>query len=775
MSVQATINGVTYNLPSKGDVDWPELTRYLIALGTASDSASSGNLVTPVYNVKTYGATGDGVTDDTASINTALSALALTGTRGGSLYFPAGTYKFTSRLQIGVSASQKNVKITGDGLSSILKPTGSFGTNPCVEFRNCDYWEISDVQIDGSARSGTGDLVLIDGCSHGLCARATLSSATRYGINVTRVSGSGASQFNAVYNNSFASNSSGNTNQATGANFNVIVDTSGGAPGRDYINVKDYGAKGDGTTDDTTAIQAAIAAMWTSGNGRQLYFPKGTYIVSAKLDLSGKQGFRLVGDGPYATKLKWAGAAGLDFIYAMGSQVWSVEHLSLWGLASARPSSMIRSRMESGYVFAATNIKFVDVHIDSDSVDGYDYGIRFDTDSSGNNSEVSYIGVAVAKAKEACFRLEGSQAKGHIFYNCFASESKRGVWTYDPGSGIGAPSFNWHGGTMGNMTVAAFQKDYPTGEPAIIDGVDSEHCYRFFDSGNTASTQSDNVIIRNIRGSCDDTSPAPSYADWIRYQGVGPLIIDNCQINGGVAGIPRVKVYSGGIVKLRFTGNVLGSTDACSVSAVDQSALTYPADIDWGGGNLYRDSAGTGFTQRWEQLDILPNTPTKIGVNRAAGHLKSGTIMLGFGYTAWTAAALTETINALTLPKGTRIKSMYLYIPTAFDRAGAPTITIKVGSSSGGAEFLASATVSSGAPVFKGNAAAHLGANLDQTGAGGYQQGGYVESFTATSSVYVTLTSSAGNLGTGSATSLTAGVGFIIIEAEMLPRWQVSL
>jgi hypothetical protein len=313
MSVQATINGVTYNLPSKGDVDWPELTRYLIALGTASDSASSGNLVTPVYNVKTYGATGDGVTDDTASINTALSALALTGTRGGSLYFPAGTYKFTSRLQIGVSASQKNVKITGDGLSSILKPTGSFGTNPCVEFRNCDYWEISDVQIDGSARSGTGDLVLIDGCSHGLCARATLSSATRYGINVTRVSGSGASQFNAVYNNSFASNSSGNTNQATGANFNVIVDTSGGAPGRDYINVKDYGAKGDGTTDDTTAIQAAIAAMWTSGNGRQLYFPKGTYIVSAKLDLSGKQGFRLVGDGPYATKLKWAGCRGAGF------------------------------------------------------------------------------------------------------------------------------------------------------------------------------------------------------------------------------------------------------------------------------------------------------------------------------------------------------------------------------------------------------------------------------------------------------------------------------
>src|SRR4051812_2102159 len=40
-------------------------------------------------NVKTFGATGDGVTDDTAAIQTAIdSVLSLTG---GSLFFPAGT------------------------------------------------------------------------------------------------------------------------------------------------------------------------------------------------------------------------------------------------------------------------------------------------------------------------------------------------------------------------------------------------------------------------------------------------------------------------------------------------------------------------------------------------------------------------------------------------------------------------------------------------------------------------------------------------------------
>ena len=42
------------------------------------------------------------------------------------------------------------------------------------------------------------------------------------------------------------------------------------------INVKDYGAKGDGVTDDTAAIQKAI----DNNLGKTIFFPHGTYIVS---------------------------------------------------------------------------------------------------------------------------------------------------------------------------------------------------------------------------------------------------------------------------------------------------------------------------------------------------------------------------------------------------------------------------------------------------------------------------------------------------------------
>ncbi|KAJ3560072.1 hypothetical protein NP233_g11075 [Leucocoprinus birnbaumii] len=58
-----------------------------------------------------------------------------------------------------------------------------------------------------------------------------------------------------------------------------------------FRNVKDFGARGDGVTDDTAAINAAIQAGSRCGQGcgsstvtpAIVYFPKGTYLVSAPI------------------------------------------------------------------------------------------------------------------------------------------------------------------------------------------------------------------------------------------------------------------------------------------------------------------------------------------------------------------------------------------------------------------------------------------------------------------------------------------------------------
>lgn len=49
------------------------------------------------------------------------------------------------------------------------------------------------------------------------------------------------------------------------------------------VNVQDFGAVGDGTTDDTAAIQAAF----TEGSGKRVYVPKssGSYVISSTLNL----------------------------------------------------------------------------------------------------------------------------------------------------------------------------------------------------------------------------------------------------------------------------------------------------------------------------------------------------------------------------------------------------------------------------------------------------------------------------------------------------------
>ncbi len=69
----------------------------------------------------------------------------------------------------------------------------------------------------------------------------------------------------------------------------------------DVLNVKDFGAVGDGITDDVVAVQATIAYAVAAGGGH-VFFPRGTYNIS--IPLLTYQNITLLGEGSDVSIIK---------------------------------------------------------------------------------------------------------------------------------------------------------------------------------------------------------------------------------------------------------------------------------------------------------------------------------------------------------------------------------------------------------------------------------------------------------------------------------------
>jgi hypothetical protein len=163
---------------------------------------------------------------------------------------------------------------------------------------------------------GNQSPVVVNGitCYVGTDDGGTANTSPQYGV---RIGGARDVQIDNAYLHGLAAGlyDEGNNTRVTlgmvtsvaGNNYaedRVVIDASDAALG--WHNVKAFGARGDGVSDDTAAIQAAVNQA--AADKTTVYFPTGTFLVSTPVILPAGEGYALVGSG-WGARVKLKGSS----------------------------------------------------------------------------------------------------------------------------------------------------------------------------------------------------------------------------------------------------------------------------------------------------------------------------------------------------------------------------------------------------------------------------------------------------------------------------------
>jgi len=147
-------------------------------------------------------------------------------------------------------------------------------------------------QIDGSVgivSTATTPYIVGNSASIGTVYYGSIGANSPVGVLVNNATIATFSSSGLTMNGGAISVSTNANIRTTKSNLNLLV------------NVKDYGALGDGSTNDTSAIASAATAA-NSAHG-VLYFPPGNYITDA-ITITGATGLSICGDGIGISVLK---------------------------------------------------------------------------------------------------------------------------------------------------------------------------------------------------------------------------------------------------------------------------------------------------------------------------------------------------------------------------------------------------------------------------------------------------------------------------------------
>jgi hypothetical protein len=195
-----------------------------------------------------------------------------------------------------------------------------------------------------------------------------------------------------------------------------------------FVSVKDYGAVGNGSTDDTAAIQSALD--YCSENGKTLHIPAGKYRTTAELTVGGSANtpyLTIVGDGiafdgsAKGATIFYDGATNTSTSVIYINAVGRVSMSNLQIFANSKAGKCIRVTPDGGS-FASFGWYFQSVNFQGAT----QYG--FTVEGSSNGARFDFQACDFYANGVAGFYNNNPNSVNHNFTGCAFSNGQYGIW-----------------------------------------------------------------------------------------------------------------------------------------------------------------------------------------------------------------------------------------------------------------------------------------------------------------------------------------------------------
>lgn len=425
------------------------------------------------------------------------------------------------------------------------------------------------------------------------------------------------------------------------------------ADAADVFNVLDYGVTGDGSSDDTIAIQAALD---TAIGGGIVYFPPGTYLTTAQVNIYGS-GVTMRGAGP-STIIKAANGANIGHMYYVQSSAsdFTAESFVLDGNRDALGTSGIYGACSGIVVVEPDGVTARDLEVKNVSGVGFNLQAATPFRDARLVMERCYIhhnGMLTAKEGNDVFL---GQVKNCSFTDClFAHGYGTGGGGLYAGGGIsGSYTHTRHvncvfrdnfngGGQTGGQSVAGAE-NYWTFTNCLFElTVPDPHDTSGIEVGGSHVTIDACQFLNHDAGSAIALHGDLSGI----FPDAGNVTVSNCDFSGNLHGIEHAD--TGDIANLLFVNNRFQDTDKGIL--IGQSVNSVATNVTIIGNDL-SDVATTPITAtnvvNLVQLGNLPDTVTNAirDVTVSGDATITGDVRIG------TNPGVTSTFGAIGVPNG---------------------------------------------------------------------------------------------------------------------------